>query len=314
MIKLNFETLTPLHISNGEQLAYNLQYIVTDDDYVAKLNFSKACEKLAEAKLFNFNKDYKFLEIIKIIEANKKIFTNDCFEYKIYAEGNFTNFIRNERRDGQKILQEFINSNGNFYIPGSSIKGMLTTILNRDPERNPLGINPKNPIVSDRFIITDSEYLDADDLVVDVANRPPSINLMTLDAGVPFSSKIKSKGNLDLRILRENLLTYSSKQMNKALHFIKKYKEMEKKPGGASSYLNFLENMLNNLVLDEHEYLINLGFGGGSYYKLFETASIPKFRNPGRKGKLEEAHTTFTLEIENEIYQLGWCKLKIEEE
>lgn len=314
MIKLNFETLTPLHISNGEQLAYNLQYIVTNDNHVAKLNFNKACKNFAEAKLFSFNNDYKFFEIIKIIEENKTILSDECFEYKIYAEDTFSKFIKNERRDGQKIIQEFINSNGNFYIPGSSIKGMLTTILNRNPEQNPLGINPRNSSISDRFIITDSEYLDADDFVVDVANRPPSINIMTLDAGVPFTSLIKSKGNLDIKILREKLLTYSHNQMQKALKFIRKYKEMEKKPGGATSYLNFLENMMNNLVLDQNEYLVNLGFGGGSYYKLFENASIPKFRNPGRKGKMEEAHTTFTLDIENEIYQLGWCKLKIEEE
>ena len=60
--------------------------------------------------------------------------------------------------------------------------------------------------------------------------------------------------------------------------------------------------------------LVNIGFGGGSYYKLFDNVTIPRFKNPGRKGIKEEAHTTFTVEIENENWQLGWCKLKIEDE
>lgn len=313
MIKLNFETLTPLHISNGEQLAYNLEYIITDNG-LAKLDMYKASQVLAKEKLFNFSSNYRFNDIIKIIEKNKHLFSNDCFVYEVYTGEAFEEYLKNERRDGQKIVQEFINSNGNFYIPGSSVKGMLSTILDRDYKKNPLGINPENPDISHKFVIIDSPYLDPEDITVDVVNRPPSINVMTLDPSVEFILQVRAKGNLDLSELRKKLQTYSFGQMKKAKSFAEQYKQLEKKPGGAANYHSILERMLSSLVLEENEYLVNLGFGGGSYYKIFANGTIPTFPNPGRKKKKEEAHTTFSLEIDNELHQLGWCRLKIEEE
>jgi len=313
MIRLNFQTITPLHISNGNQLAYSLEYILRDDAF-AKLRMNNVSKTIAKAKLFDFNKDYGSFEIIKIIEANKNIFSDDDFEYKIDAIEMFTQFLHGENRDGQKIVQEFINSNGNFYIPGSSIKGMLTTILGRDPNNNPLGINPKNAAINDKFVITDSEYISAENFVVDRVTRPPEINLITLDIEAEFSSYIKSKGNLNINLLRDKLNKYSFNQIKKAQKFVIKHKNFEKKPGGATNYLNIIEKMLDEISLNEGTYLVNLGFGGGSYYKLFENAPIPKFPNPGRKGKHEEAHTTFNVNIDGELYQLGWCKLKIEED
>lgn len=313
MIRLNFETVTPLHISNGNQLAYNLEYIIVDGS-VAKLNGNKSSKALAKAEVFDFNKNYKFFEIIKLIEKNKHIFDNNSFDYKVYAIEAFTDFLSGEKRDGQKIIQEFINVNGNFYIPGSSIKGMLTTIMNRNPDKNPIGINPQKPSIADKFVITDSDYLDPEDIVVDRVNRPPEINIMTLDPGVKFTSTIRNKGNLDLDMLRRNLMEYSSDQMDKARIFVRKYKDFEKKPGGATYYNQILDKMVTEMDFGDDCYFVNLGFGGGSYYKLFPNAKIPKFRNPGRKGKLEEAHTTFSVNIDGNPYQLGWCKLKIEED
>lgn len=312
MIKLKFETITPIHISNGNQLAYNLEYIL-EDEYVSKLNPISAAKRIAKAGLFDFIRDYKFTEVIQIIEKNKLIFSDSDFDYKIYAVESFVRYLKNERRDGRKIIQEFINANGKFYIPGSSIKGMLTTILNRDPEKDPLGISTKNPRIEDKFVITDSGYISNDNFSVDIALRPPSINIMTLDPGVEFDSIIRKEGNLSIRNLREKLTAYSFEQMKKAKKHVNNYKNMEKTPKGATAYLTILEKMLGELNLDEQEYIVNLGFGGGSYYKLYNNAGIPKFKNPGRRGKKEEAHTTFHVNIENELYQLGWCKLKIEE-
>ena len=312
MIKLNFETLTPLHISNGNQLAYNLEYVVIDNEF-AKLN-SRAHKRLAENNLFDFHKNYKFYELIKLIEKNKNIFDETCFDYKIDTAEAFEKFLNNERRDGRKIVQEFINTNGNFYVPGSSVKGMLTTILARNPRTNPLGINPKNPTIADKFVITDSDFISAENFIVDVAQRPPSINLIVLDAGRKFTCQIRSKGNLNVEELRKKLESYSFLQLQKAKAKVKHFKNIERKPGGATNYYNFIERLSESLNLAKDEYLVNLGFGAGSYYKLFENAPIPKFKNPGRNWKKEEAHTTFMVDIENKLYQLGWCKLTIEEE
>ncbi len=312
MITLNFETLTPLHISNGNQLSYNLDYILIDN-YVAKLNNSNASKVIAKANLFDFKRDYKFVDIIKIIEKNKHIFSDESFDYKVSAVETFLDFIKGEKRDGQKFIQEFINSNGNFYIPASSIKGMFTTILHRDPDKNPLGINPNQAKIEDKFVITDSEYIGSENFSVEAVNRPPSINLITLDPGVEFTSQIRSKGNLNISILRKKLENYSENQINKARPLVRKFKEMEKEPRGATAYLTILEKILFDFNLEKNEYLVNLGFGGGSYFKLYDDVEIPKFKNPGRNKRLEEAHTTFNVNIDEELYQLGWCKLTIEE-
>ncbi len=312
MWKLNFETITPLHISNGNQLAYNLEYITVNGN-VAKLNLIKASKKIAKAGLFNFYSDYKFYKVIKIIEENKNLFSDDDFDYSIYAETSFIEYLKGERRDGRKIIQEFINSNGNFYIPGSSVKGMLTTILRRDIKTNPLGINPNNANIADKFVITDSNFIDSENFVVDIANRPPAINLITLDPGVEFNLKIRKLGNLSIEDLKKKLSIYSFTQLKKAEKFVKKFKEEEVTPKGATAYYKVLEKILNELKLNNDEYLVNLGFGGGSYYKIFSDVKIPTFRSKKKKFTEEEAHTTFTVNIENELYQLGWCKLKIEE-
>ncbi len=309
MIRLNFETITPLHISNGNQLAYNLEYIA-NDGYLSKLN-TYAKKRMAEYSLFDFSKEYNFRDVAKIIGDNKNIFDDSCFEYKVAILDSFEEFLNNERRDGQKIVQEFINSNGKFYVPGSSVKGMLTTILGRD-ENNPLGINPKEPYIQDKFVITDSEFIPSDNFVVDIAYRPPSINLIVLDVENKFSCEIRSIGNLSLKKLQEKLSAYSHKQLRKAKNFVEKFKEKERKPGGATNYFKMLEKMVEYEPPND-TYLVNLGFGGGSYYKIYDFVPIPKFPSKRKKNIKEEAHTTFAVNIDNNFYQLGWCELKIEE-
>lgn len=313
MWNLNFETITPLHISNGNQLAYNLEYVVSNSK-ISKFNISRVSKVLAKAKLFDFSKNYNSLEIIKIIDDNKHLFDKELFEYQVFIENSFGDYLENENRVGKKIIQEFINANGSFYIPGSSIKGMLTTILNRDPKKNPLGINPNNPSIKDKFVITDSEYLDEVFFGVETVQRPPSINLITLGRRSEFNSKIIRKGNLGINNLRESLSKYSFLQLDKAKKIVSKFKEKEKKPAGAANYYNIIEKMINEIKLEDDEYLVNLGFGGGSYYKIYSNAAIPTFPSKRQRNSREEAHTTFTANIDNELYQLGWCKLKIEEE
>ncbi|MFQ5531906.1 MAG: hypothetical protein ACE5ES_04785, partial [Candidatus Nanoarchaeia archaeon] len=165
-----------------------------------------------------------------------------------------------------------------------------------------------------KFVITDSNFIDEDNFVVHVANRPPSVNLIVLDAGVNFNSSIRKLGNLTIDVLRKKLAKYSFKQRQKAKTFVTKFKNLEPSPKGAIAYYNVLEKILNELnKLDDEEYLVNIGFGGGSYYKIFDNVPVPKFPSKKFRNSEEEAHTTFTVQIENEQYQLGWCKLKIEE-
>lgn len=134
-----------------------------------------------------------------------------------------------------------------------------------------------------------------------------------MDIGVQFSSFIKSKGNLSLDELKNSLRNYSKTQIEKALKCVERYKQMEKKPKGATNFHKIIETMLNEMDFNENYYFVNLGFGGGSYFKINHDTKIPKFPNPGRNKRREEAHTTFNVNIDGDLFQLGWCKLKIEE-
>lgn len=312
MVKLKFETATPLHISNGNELSYNIEYIIRDDE-LCKLNVNKASSAIAKAGLFDFNKNYFYTDFISIIEKNKSVFDDNSFDYSVYADRPFLDKIDNERSVGRKTVQEFVNSNGNFYIPGSSIKGALLTILRKEM----LGIDATNGSIDQKFVITDSQTLDKKDFIVNTTlDRPPSISLITLNPGVPFETQIRKLGELEVELLRSKLKAYSLNQIEKAKRYVKKYTSQEgRKSNGADQYLPILEK-LSISVLDKDEYLINLGFGGGSWFKIFEDVPPPKFDKPRKRGssvKEWEAHTTFAVNQNNSPYQLGWCKLKIEE-
>lgn len=312
MVKLKFETATPLHISNGNELSYNIEYIIRDYE-LCKLNVHKASYAIAKAGLFDFSKNYSYKDFTSVIEDNKSVFDDDSFDYSVYADKLFLKKIENERAVGRKTVLEFVNSNGKFYIPGSSIKGALLTILRREM----LGIDASNGSIEQKFVITDSQPINEDNFVVDTTlDRPPSVSLLTLNPGVSFDVQMRKLGELKIDVLRNKLKGYSLNQIEKAKGYVKKYTARAgRKPNGADQYLNILEK-LSIAVLEDDEYLINLGYGGGSWFKIFEDVPPPKFDRPRKKGSSVrewEAHTTFAVNLDNSPYQLGWCKLKIEE-
>lgn len=322
MLNLNFTTLTPLHISNGENLGAGLDYILLKESKdtprrLCKINFNRLSEKLVGK--FDFKKNYdlkNFTEIIKktiteLFQNNK--LDNSYFFYKVVSEENFLKFYDNEQSIGQKFVLEFINSNGKFYIPASSVKGALLTVLGL----NHLGINHNNPNIKHKFVFLDSDEISPDNFMVYRTNsRPPAINLICLKPNFSFTMSVRKKGNLDLNKLKNNLKTYSETQIKNALKELKPYKSKTGEPKGADIFEEALKN-INFSKLYNDEYLINLGFGGGSWFKIMK-GRIPKFPSRRRRRGVrnnnqdrEAAHTSVSFG-ENPIH-IGWCKLKIEE-
>ncbi len=127
--------------------------------------------------------------------------------------------------------------------------------------------------------------------------------------------KLQKNGNLAIDELREKLSNYSSTQIKLALEKIVKYKSRKDQLKGADHFEKALIE-IESIRLENGEYLINLGYGGGSWFKVFENI-VPKFKskspNPRIKRNDEEAHTTFSVSINNSLKHLGWCKLEIEE-
>ncbi|HAY32511.1 MAG TPA: hypothetical protein DCY06_00120, partial [Bacteroidetes bacterium] len=217
----------------------------------------------------------------------------------------------NPKSTGQKYVSEFVNSNGKFYIPASSIKGTLLTILNQKS----LGIdpNPNNSVITDKVIFSDSEFIDQTNFNIFTSNnRPPKVNLMCLKKGIAFNLNMKKIGQLNVSNFRNKLKEYCKNQMFLALQKIAPFKSESEQLKGADLMESALNN-INNLILADDEYLINLGFGGGSWFKV-EKGKTPIFKSkkPGRNNPDEPAHTTVSFNSEQPI-QIGWCKLKIEE-
>lgn len=318
MIRLKFTTITPLHISNGEQLGAGLDYMIIDDSKFCKLNFLELSKHLAKHKIFDFNKSYSLSETQGLITnyftktlKNNKI-PEELFLYNINASKNFMDFYDNERREGQKFVYEFINSNGKFYIPASSVKGAILTVLNR----NSLGITPGDAAdIKDKFVFRDSDYIPYEKFIVMLTtNRPPKTSLICLRKGEEFNMKIVKNGMFSINSFKQLLKSYSVAQISNSKKYIQGYKSKTNIPKGADLFDDALSS-ISNITLDKDEYLINLGFGGGSWFKVFIN-EIPKFKSksPKRKGHLEEAHTSVSFKINNELNHIGWCKLKITEE
>jgi CRISPR/Cas system CSM-associated protein Csm5 (group 7 of RAMP superfamily) len=313
MIKLKFQTVSPLHISNGNELEIGLDYVIKNNMF-CKTDMVKFASILSGRKIFDFGRKegYSLSEILKIIEKTGDFFNNNDYEYRLNIRTDFYELITNERAEGRKFVREFINSNGKFYIPASSVKGAILTILNE----NSLGIQPGiDANIKDKFVMPDSEIIPSDNFVVMLSNnRPPSTSLICLRKDKTFEMKILKEGSLNLNKFREALINYTDEQITTAKSKIKGFIDGKDLTKGAGLFFDTLET-ISNITLEKEEYLINIGFGGGSWFKVFK-GIIPKFKskNPNNKGNDEEAHTSISFKMKNENYHIGWCKLKIIEE
>lgn len=315
MTTLQFKTVTPLHIANGEQLGYGLDYVIRNEAAFCKLDFKKIADFFAEKGLVDLSKSYSLDDLIKLIDTHKSNLPEECFSYKVLITKPFFNEITNERSTGQQFVGEFINSHGKFYIPASSIKGALRTILGMNDNQG-IGINVSDAKISDRFVIHDSSIIPQENFNIFVTNnRPPKVNLMCLKKDLEFQIRIRKLGDIRINILKQKLKEYSKKQIGLALENIIQFKSTESEPKGADVFEEALDKILN-VQLDSNEYLVNVGFGGGSWFKV-RSGIIPKFekrgKSRGRNPEFEAAHTTVSINTSNPMH-IGWCKLKIEED
>ena len=320
MVKLKFTTITPLHISNGEFLDQNFHYKVADNR-IFRIDQNKLSALLTQKEKIDFSQNITSLQIEKWISKHQIDIMDKASSYSLEYDDAFKEHLKNSRANGQRQIIEFINTSGKFYIPASSIKGALITILKSDhlgiKEQRQQGELIKEADIKDKFVIHDSNSLPEEIMMVyRTNNRPPAVNLICIKPNTTFSLYIYKLGALSLDELKRKLQSYWITQKETALRSIVKFKSRNDQLKGADYFEKALER-LNLLKLIDGEYVINLGFGGGSWFKV-EEGTIPKFRskspNPRRRGTDEEAHTTFSININDTPQHIGWCKLKIEEE
>jgi len=311
MYKLRFTTLTPLHISNGETLDQGFNYTVSRDN-LCKIDMNKFSKLIAAKEKIDFTADITLKTIDNWINKYQTDVINNASSYSVKIHPYFKSHLENPRARGQKQVIEFINSNGNFYIPASSIKGSILTILGKETTGIQAGPNAN---IKDKIVLNDSDIIGSDKFMVyRTENRPPSNNLICLKPGNQFEMNLRKKGNISIQELELKLSNFSTNQIDLALKKIVKFKSRSDQLKGADHFEKALHE-IRNIKLRSNEYLINIGFGGGSWFKVFENKT-PFFKskspNPKRKGKDEEAHTTFSVRLNNKLYHIGWCKLEIE--
>ncbi len=304
MLRFNFQTITPLHITNGEKLGYNVDYLEKDGMFF-KYDKRKISKYFAENDWFDFSKEYSYFNFIEIIEERKEQIPESLFEYSVNISSYALSQIRNEKAEGQNYVQEFINSNGKFYIPGSSVKGAIATALNQES----LGI--KNNI-SQKFVIQDSDFISDIFLQVEKTykGRPP-VQLLCLKPYSEFTLLVKKSNEFTKDFFIKKIREYYKKQLENSIAVIKLYKNAQFTIDPAEIYSDLLEEYLNVLStqIDKDETLINIGFGSGAYFKIINDS---KYFDDNYRG--EKPHTTFSFYDGEYLDHIGWCKLKIEEE
>ncbi|GAB4294448.1 MAG: hypothetical protein Kow0098_15980 [Ignavibacteriaceae bacterium] len=309
MYKFNFTTITPLHISNGEVLNQNFQYTAYRGD-VYKIDQLKFSKLIAKKEKVDFTSEITTKVIESWVKKYQLTIIDDAVSYSVKIHETFQAHLDNQRAIGKRQIIEFINSNENFYIPASSIKGALLTPLGL----NSLGINPVDPKIGDRVVFYDTENIPSEYFsVYRTENRPPENNLICLDPGVKFSLKMQKKGKFDKDVFFQKLKSYTETQLENLNREVAKFKSQRAgKLRKADLYLRAIEEI--NTLVAKGEILINIGYGGGSWFKIYE-GRIPKFKSkiPQKKNIEEPAHSSFSFTINRQLVHIGWCKLEIEE-
>jgi len=333
MYRLKFTTFTPLHISNGETLDQNFHYTVFKDEFY-RIDHNKFSKLLAIKENIDFTQDITTKPIENWVRKYQLNIIDEAFSYSVKVHPTFQTHLDNKRVDGKRQVSEFINSNGNFYVPASSIKGALITMLNKtlfsvtendngnqrtvNIKQDFLGIKEikyKNKVlkeasISDKFVLADSSFIESSKFSVIRFDRPPQQNLICLDPYEIFYLEVKKTGNLDLTLLKKNLGSYAQEQTTKAQKFIQLFERNKGRETKGSQYfkeaLTNLKNEIKNISYNE--YLLNIGFGGGAYFKIYsDVERVPK------NTRNEFIHTSYSTTMDDNRYHIGWCKLEIEE-
>ncbi len=309
MYKFNFTTITPLHISNSEVLDQNFHYTAYRGD-VYKIDHLKFAKLIAKKEKVDFTSEITTKVIESWVKKHQLTIIDDAVSYSVKIHETFQAHLDNQRAIGRRQIIEFINSNGNFYIPASSIKGALLTPLGI----NSLGINPADPKIGDRVVYYDSETIPSEHFsVYRTENRPPENNLICLDPGVNFSLTMQKKGKFDKDVFFQKLRSYTDTQLENLNNEVAKFKSNRAgKLRKADLFLRSIEEI--NTLAAKGETLINIGYGGGSWFKISE-GKIPRFKSkiPQKKHIEEPAHSSYSFTINRELVHIGWCKLEIEE-
>ena len=283
-ITLKFKTITPVFIGSGEVLERGFHYTV-EDNRILKYDEKVVIAQIAERGEFDFTHDENLtVDLLKIKIAGISPEIPGLFQYKVaLSETVPAHKDKNKNSKAKKRVGEFVNSNGKFYIPGSTIKGCLNTLF------KPTILSGKK--ITERFLIYDSDPLENGNFEVDDFDWFPYYSLLVLKKGSKFTITIPKPGILTKTNLEEQIRSYFKSQVENAKIKLRKNAENNQK--------NLTE--LDKFLKDNKDYnqmLVNLGYGGGGWFKMNKGAIPPTSANKGE--------SPYKIHV-------GWCSVEIVE-
>jgi len=281
MLKLSFKAITPVFIGSGEVLEDGFDYIIEDGSF-RRYNDRTVLTELALNGNFDFTKAEKItLDFLKTKIAEISSETKDLYEYEIKLLSDSTGqYGSNKSVIGRNGVREFINSNGKFYIPGSSIKGCLTTLF------RPVELRTNS--IHGRFLIHDSGPIESRYFEIADFDWFPYQSFMTLKAGTEFTITVPKTGYLTKENLKQKISSYFKSQFEKAI--------ISLTAGGGRNWEN-VEELENFFESNKDQMLVNVGYGGGSWFKM-DGGNVPGI---------------LTDRCKSPSKMTGWCSVKIDE-
>lgn len=284
MLTLKFKAITPVFIGSGEVLEQGFHYTVKNEKFL-KYSEKVVIAYLADHESFDLiNSGKSTVDILKKKIAEISPNTPDLFEYGIALSTAMKDYFAEDgAKAGKNSVREFINSNGNFYIPGSTIKGCLNTLF--EPEK--LRTNS----INGRFLIYDSDPLSNEKFEVDEFEWFPYQSFIVLKKDSEFTISIPKSGFITKTNLEERIRSYFESQVKNAK--IKLSENAENNQKNLTELDKFLKDNK-----DYNQMLVNLGYGGGSWFKM------NKGESPTISAKKGES-----------LYKIhiGWCSVEVEE-
>lgn len=125
--KIILKTNAPLHIGSGKSIGKK-EYILTGNEQAKIINLEKLAMLIAKKKLFSKYEYYMCED--KFSALGEWLTKNGISKSEIDSITDYTLNCRNAEISGKREIKTFIkNPYGEPYIPGSSMKGCLRTIL-----------------------------------------------------------------------------------------------------------------------------------------------------------------------------------------
>ncbi|MEM4347164.1 MAG: type III-A CRISPR-associated RAMP protein Csm5 [Candidatus Altiarchaeota archaeon] len=288
MIQNSLELIceTPVHIGNGKKYTF-LDYFL-DGGFIHIIDTEKIFDDINKIEVIDgLCRDIEN----KIINGQAQIDIREFFgQYGIDPWRYVIKKIRTNVKPSRRVqISQFINQNGNCYIPGSSIKGAIRTaylfdyydkdidklvkiledqrIRNKYKKLNEEAIGGIEEDIFRHIQVTDSSYINKNNFIVIEAKRynnikkqwgnPVYLEVIDKETRIEFNVKIDERFKKSIN----DIMSWC----NNLSKIIAEY-EMNNRYN-SNDLKKYYKSLYDNIKEDGEHFYLNLGFGGGHITK-----------------------------------------------